>query len=172
MLFQRAVPAAWRFVLVSPPAPPGLAGADEQLAFRDLPPPSEASVDRLCGLLWRGLLPTLAEEDFDGFSEALHEYGRLAGEFFSSVQGGPFAGSGVEQVVHHLRREGVSGVGQSSWGPTVYAAARNEDEAQRIAARVREQLHLEDNAVIVTSPRNEGAELTWPGRPSRETLVG
>jgi predicted sugar kinase len=41
-------------------------------------------------------------------------------------------------VVHALRAAGAQGVGQSSWGPTVYALAATDDEADRLAEVARD----------------------------------
>ena len=41
------------------------------------------------------------------------------------------------ELVAWLRGRGVRGVGQSSWGPTIFALARDPDQAARIGGRRR-----------------------------------
>ncbi len=72
--------------------------------------------------------------DLDGFGEAVFEFNRRAGEPFAAAQGGAYAGPEVEAVVATIRGQGVKGVGQSSWGPSVFSVVRSAADA---AARVK-----------------------------------
>lgn len=172
ILSSLPVPEDWRFVLAYPGHHEGLSGDSERQAFQELLSPPVEAVDHLCRLLWMGLLPTLAEADFAGFSEALYDFGIRAGELFASVQGGPFAGPYVARTVEFLRHQGIRGVGQTSWGPTVFALAPDAEAAEHLATVLQEGLHLNPHDITVTAARNEGAEvLTPPGAPSMATLV-
>jgi predicted sugar kinase len=84
------------------------------------------------------LLPTLAAKDFGGFSESLYQYGILAGNCFSHIQGGPFSSPKAAAVVAEIRAMGFAGVGQSSWGPTLFALAESRKEAAELVARIAE----------------------------------
>ena len=75
------------------------------------------------------MLPAIERADCSAFGDALYEFGRLAGECFAAAQGGPFANAFNERLVEAIRGYGVAGVGQSSWGPTVFAVVANETEA-------------------------------------------
>src|SRR5262245_10289373 len=130
------VPRAWRVVLALPRGEPGLHGAGEGEAFRRLEarPVSLSHTERLCRLVLLGMLPALVEDDLDAFGEAVYEFNRTVGESFAPVQGGVYAGSAVAALVDFLRGQGAKGVGQSSWGPTVFALAPNEERAAALAA--------------------------------------
>ena len=52
---------------------------------------------------------------------------------FAPAQGGPYARPAVESIVRYLESRGPHGVGQSSWGPTLYAFTDDPIE-QRVAA--------------------------------------
>jgi beta-RFAP synthase len=171
LIFRRPLPADWRLVLVTPRRSEGLSGESERRAFQELPPAPQESVDRLCRLLWSGILPALVAGDFAGFSEAVHDYGRLAGELFSAIQGGPFADAEVARLVELLRSRGVRGVGQSSWGPTVYALGESEEAAQELAGFLRQHCGAH-TGVQVSAPLNHGATVrSPPDTPSMHTLV-
>jgi beta-ribofuranosylaminobenzene 5'-phosphate synthase len=148
-------PAQWRIVLVVPPGEAGVHGAAERAAFADLVEPPDAS-DRLCRLVLLGVLPALADADFPAFGEAVHEFNARAGDLFAPIQGGTYAGS-VRHTVAELRRLGVAGVGQSSWGPGVFAFVRDEDEANHLAGRVRAWAGFADASVWVARGCNHGA---------------
>jgi beta-RFAP synthase len=150
-------PEAWRIVVIVPPGEAGVHGAAERVAFAGLVEPAGAS-DRLCRLVLLGVLPALADADFAAFGEAVHEFNARAGDLFSPVQGGTYAGEAVRDVVAELRRLGVAGVGQSSWGPGVFAFARDEDEAAHLADCVRGW--CESAEVWVARGCNEGAEIS------------
>jgi predicted sugar kinase len=105
------------------------------------------------------VLPALANRDHAAFSEAIHEYGRRAGEFFRDVQDGPYSSPQIARVVEFLVGRGLRGCGQSSWGPATFAIARDEEEAQHAAAALRGRFELPRHAVIISTPRNRGASI-------------
>ena len=106
------------------------------------------------GLVLLGMLPALMERDLDTFGEALHDFNARAGEVFAPVQGGTYAGRRVEEIVTFFRRRGVRGVGQSSWGPAVFAILGDEERAADLAQRLRH----DGIRVFVTRACNHGAE--------------
>lgn len=137
LLLQRPMPSDWRCVVVVPVAPAGLSGDAEAMAFRTLPAPPEAEVEKVAHLVLMGMLPALVEERLSEFGAALSEVQRITGGWFATPQGGAFAPGPTAAVVQALREAGAQGVGQSSWGPTVYALAANDAEADRLAAVAR-----------------------------------
>ena len=148
-------PTAWRILMVVPPGEVGRHGANERAAFANLVEPSGAS-DRLCRLVLLGVLPALADADLPAFGEAVHEFNARAGDLFASVQGGTYAGTAVAHTVAELRQLGVAGVGQSSWGPGVFGFVGDEDEASRLAARIRAWPGFGDARVWVARGWNGG----------------
>jgi predicted sugar kinase len=62
----------------------------------------------------------------------------------------------VAEVVAYLRGQGVRGVGQSSWGPTVFAVLGDADEAEALARRLRTR-GPGSAEVVVTTALNRGA---------------
>jgi beta-RFAP synthase len=158
-------PEDWRVVVVIPPGAAGLHGADELRAFEQLAagPADLARTEALCRLVLLGLLPALAERDLAAFGEALYDFNARVGEAFAAAQGGPYAGPAVAEAVAFLRRQGARGVGQSSWGPAVFAVVGDADQAQDLAGRVcRSHLGLSGDAVLVTPACNRGATAEGP----------
>jgi beta-RFAP synthase len=158
LLVRRPFPDPWRVVIALPPAEPGLHGAREREAFRELlgRPALADTTAALCRLVLLGMLPALVEEDLDAFGEALFDFNARAGEAFAPVQGGTYAGRAVAEVVAFVRRQGVRGVGQSSWGPAVFAVVGDEDRADDLARRLRRGL-TPGQTVIVTRGCDRGA---------------
>jgi len=153
-------PADWAVVLVLPRAGQGVHGAGERDAFADLAAKANAPdrTDVLCRLVLLGMLPALAEKDLAVFGEALYEFNRRVGEAFRPVQGGIYAHPQAEAAVHFFRGQGVQGVGQSSWGPTLFAVAAADHAAWLQEQYVRRQ---GDSTVEVVLARgqNTGAAL-------------
>jgi beta-ribofuranosylaminobenzene 5'-phosphate synthase len=158
-----AFPEAWRVVLALPRQAPGLHGPDELGAFRQLAESAAVvPTDALCRLVLLGMLPALAEGDLGAFGEALFDFNARVGEAFARVQGGPYAGPRVAELVAFVRGQGVRGVGQSSWGPAVFAAVGGDERAADLAGRVRRQFGLSGDEVFVTRACNHGA-VVGPG---------
>lgn len=135
-----AFPADWRIVLVRPRETSIWHGRHEHEAFSRLPRnnPTEA----LCRIVITGLLPALAAGDLDAFGEAVYEFNIRASEGFMIEQGGNYAVPEMAKLAHQLRHEGVKGVGQSSWGPTLFAIVRDEIQAGEIIRSIPSDLSI------------------------------
>lgn len=153
-------PDDWRVVLVRPPLPPVWFGDRERTAFARTRSADKALslTDRLRSLAYDTIVPAVRDEDFDTFAQSVFDFNRLAGEPFHDDQGGPYAGAEVAYVIDELIEMGAVGVGQSSWGPTVFAFCRDADEAVRLAERARARFSSATE-VTVTAANNTGARL-------------
>ncbi|MEN1680118.1 MAG: beta-RFAP synthase [Planctomycetota bacterium] len=155
-----AVPESWRVVLLPPPAPPGVSGDDEAAAFESLPPVPPAVSSDLKRLATDTIAPAAAAADFDAFAEAVGQYGELAGRCFAPAQGGTFASEAITRVVSHATDRGYAGAGQSSWGPTVFAFARDSEHATRLVETATAEEGLLAGPPRITSPATAGATIT------------
>jgi beta-ribofuranosylaminobenzene 5'-phosphate synthase len=77
---------------------------------------------------------------------------------FSVFQGGVFNVKSAKYI-DLLTKMGIIGVGQSSWGPTVYGVVESMEKALVLEAKLRELVD-QDALILATSPRNKGAEVT------------
>ena len=134
-----APPDSWRVVLLRSDGPPGLSGRDETRAFHRAPTPPGRTTESLRRILREELAPAIASGDCQAFGEAVYRYGRIAGECFARVQGGPYNGSRVASIVANARRLGARGVGQSSWGPSVFAILESPEAAADFDQRWRRE---------------------------------
>jgi len=75
---------------------------------------------------------------------------------FDSIQGGPYQNESVSSLVQTCREFGVKAVGQSSWGPCVFAIASSDEIAAGLAEHLNQQ-HGSGVAVEITKADNEGA---------------
>lgn len=159
LVIRLQFPEPWRVVLILPPWPPGLHGIEERRAFERIPdsPPRTAE---LCRRLLLEVVPAVVEADFKPFADSLHRFNREAGEAYSAIQGGPYASGRVADLIAYMRGLGVAGVGQSSWGPGVFAFASDADQADWIAEKVSAEFQFPPEAIVVTAPDNAGAKLS------------
>lgn len=128
------LPESWRVVQIRFNNRCGLSGSDEKTAFHQVPRVPREVTDRLIRLIDESLLPAARRASLDDFGESVYQYGRLAGLCFAEIQGGPFASPQLAEWVEAIRGRGVAGVGQSSWGPTLFAFVENQSEAEDLVA--------------------------------------
>jgi beta-ribofuranosylaminobenzene 5'-phosphate synthase len=155
------LPADWRFVLAVPDSPRGRNGDREDESMRNVVDGADAAIaDEVAGVVTRRLLPAAAEGRLDAFGDAVAAIGRLNGAWYADEQGGVFrppVGTVVDELSSH---PDVTGVGQSSWGPTVYGLT---DAAHRSAAADAARTALDaagvDGDVRIVRPSNRGSRV-------------
>jgi beta-RFAP synthase len=156
------LPAEWRFVLLRPRGLAGLAGREETEAFAALTAVPSKVTEQLIVETRDRLVPAAAMADFTAFSKSLYHYGRLSGEIFAARQGGPYNGPVIAALVDEVRGRGFEGVGQSSWGPTVFVVTPSEADAKFLVEKLEHGCSPELEA-IVTAPANQGARIDVRG---------
>jgi beta-ribofuranosylaminobenzene 5'-phosphate synthase len=153
-------PPNWRILLLQDFSRRGIHGHEERVAFSALAPFDEAGADRICRLVLMQLLPALAENTIAAFGEAVSEIQERLGDYFAPAQGGSrFSSPEVAEALEALRRGGAHGVGQSSWGPTGFAFAESEAEAQRLLKGIRSGKAAQSLDISIRRALNSGAEI-------------
>jgi beta-RFAP synthase len=154
-------PSQWRIVLATPVARPGLSGESERDAFGVLPRVPPSTTKALEELAEDRILPAAKSGNVDEFGEAIFEYGQLAGACFAAVQGGAYASAAIAKCVATIRALGVRGVGQTSWGPTVYAIVASDADAAYLVQALPEEYRAAGGRIVeglvVARPDNRGA---------------
>jgi beta-RFAP synthase len=159
--FQAEFPKVWPVVTANLNDVPGLSGQMELSAFQKLPPTSAAAKSELVELVRGKLIPGIMQLNYDLFAEGTYELGRRSGMMYSAIQNGPYNGPQVELLVNKIRDFGIPAVGQSSWGPCVFAIARNDKLAMELAANLRTEYGDRCN-VRITRADNRGARIISP----------
>jgi len=153
------LPEAWRFVLVRDRAASGLAGEDEVVAMAGLPAVPPAVTQELIGLVRDKIVPAAATGDFPIFAAGLYDYGNLSGQLFAARQGGPYNGPALTSLVGRIRSLGYAGIGQSSWGPTLYVAVASQQEAAEFVEKLQRDGPDHDLELEISAPCNNGAQI-------------
>ena len=152
-------PSDWHFVLIIPTDTKGLHGPAEHEAFDGLTSIPPSMTADLCRLTMLGMLPAIAERNFQAFSESLVEFGRKVGECFAAHQGGTYASPLAGAVVDLLLQHGIRGITQSSWGPTLAACADSRFRAEWLSARLLDSLDPAQVRITVAPANNLGARV-------------
>ena len=153
-------PADWRILLITPATDAGLSGTDELHAFDRLAGMPEQATNRLCRLLVMELLPAIVEHKYSEAAEAIYQFGQEVGGYFEPVQGGRFASRQMAELASSLRSRGIPGVGQSSWGPTLFALQESQTAAETLAGELQNESKWDDCKIQISRPRNHGASIT------------
>jgi beta-RFAP synthase len=142
------LPAKWRVLLLrSRQDQHRVCGLEEEACFANsLSPPSVTRI--LESLLQEELFPAAEKGDFPTFQRAVTTYNRLSGSLFAAAQGGPYRGPVITELVHRIEGLGSYGVGQSSWGPTVFSICEDLDRARWLEQRLA-QYDLETQIVEI-----------------------
>lgn len=150
-----ALPEEWRFVLVRPAGLAGLAGDEEANAISALDAIPNSITEKLIAEARDHLVPAAAMADFPAFAESMYRYGNLAGQCFAPKQQGPYNGPVLAGLVETIRGLGYPGVGQSSWGPTLFVVTANNAVAHSLAEQLKAE--WDDLDLTITAPCNTGA---------------
>jgi beta-ribofuranosylaminobenzene 5'-phosphate synthase len=159
VLCRLPFPTAWRVLLIFDPAEIGVHGASETAAFAALPDFPEAESADLTRRMLLGALPALAEDDFKAFCDQVGYLQKKMGAYFGPMQGGPYVSTSVATVLEGLAANGVTGLGQSSWGPTGFAFAESEAEGQALLAAARAYAGTAKVRFELARGRNEPATI-------------
>lgn len=160
LIYRQPFPSEWRFIVAVPNLKKGLANSEENTAFDKLTKMPREDVAQICRLIMLKLLPAIAENDIESFGDALTKIQILTGNHFAQAQGGTYHSQEAANCIDFMKKTGVYGVGQSSWGPALYAVVKKE-QAKQILAKVKAYLHQGvGGQVFIAKANNKGAKIT------------
>lgn len=159
LLARLEFPEEWSIILALPDKEEKMFGSKEESAFCSLPLMSEQVSGSICRLLLMKLLPSLIEKDLQAFGEALTAIQSYLGDYFTPVQGGRYASVLGSKLADFMLSHSAAGVGQSSWGPTVYGFT-SQDKQEILAEQTRGFLGAQGRVWTVKG-RNQGASWGW-----------
>ncbi len=159
LIYRQPFPVEWRFIVAVPNQPKGLCNSEETKAFDKLNVMSPGDVGQMCRLTMYKLLPALAERDIEEFGDALTKIQVITGNHFAQAQGGTYASKACADCIEFLKQIGAHGVGQSSWGPALYAVVEKEQAKARLA---KVKAHLSSGVggeAFIAKANNHGATI-------------
>jgi len=132
LLFKYDFPVDWS-VLIFVPEYRSIDEREEERIFEKLAAPPETLVYEACYRVLLGMAPAVLEKNIRVFGANLTRLQEVVGAIFSDAQGGVFQ-SHSAPLIERMREMGAIGLGQSSWGPAVYAffGPERRDAIERI----------------------------------------
>ncbi|RLT13827.1 MAG: hypothetical protein DWI24_03910 [Planctomycetota bacterium] len=161
LISQMQWPEQWRVILFIPQETQGHFGTKEMEAFVKLPSPEVNEMNSVARSILTQFLPALAETDFHRAMAALETIQRQVGEWFAPAQSGSVYGSPLrDNLIQELKSHGLRGVGQSSWGPTLFGFSQASDqEIQNLSKAITNQFPQIQLQCIVTEASSQGHRL-------------
>ncbi len=156
LLFNYDFPEDWSFLIVIPESR-SFDETQELEVFEKLPTPQEKLVYEACYRILLGMAPAVVEKNIRAFGENLTKLQEVVGAMFSQAQGGVFQPHSAP-LIEKLREMGAIGVGQSSWGPAVYALF--DPEKRETIERVLKEEILYGDSINETEGTMYGVS-TW-----------
>lgn len=161
VLSRIAFPEDWCFLLILDRAYSGLHGEQEKQAFVELKPAALTATEKLAHRCLMQGIPALIEHNFVEFSAALGAVQDYNANYFAPAQGGMYASKLVSEVLEYLKKQGYSGVGQSSWGPTGFVLLPSNAEAQQLLNDLRDVFSAPSLDFLISHAINHGHEVNF-----------
>ncbi|MDR2203728.1 MAG: kinase [Nitrososphaerota archaeon] len=159
LIYHQPFPKEWRFIVAVLNVQKGLSNSAEKLAFSKLQPMRAEEVAKICRLTMFKLIPSLVEKNLESFGEALTDIQIITGNYFAHVQGGTYSNIDIVNTLEFIKRLGICGFGQSSWGPTVYGVVK-QSEAKETIKKVKTYLAKNvGGQAFVAKANNKGATI-------------
>ncbi|MGB7323831.1 MAG: beta-ribofuranosylaminobenzene 5'-phosphate synthase [Rubripirellula sp.] len=128
------LPESWRVIIMRPKSQATTISGDTEIQqFSALTAASGEAKSNLIHILDHEILPAAKAAEFAKFAGSVQRYNHASGMLFASVQGGPYHGENVARLIDEATARGGQGVGQSSWGPGVFAWFESAAELERFA---------------------------------------
>jgi beta-ribofuranosylaminobenzene 5'-phosphate synthase len=157
LIYRQPFPIEWRFIVAVPNLKKGLSNSEENHTFNKLTKMPAEDVGQICRLIMLKLLPAIVEHDIKNFGDALTKIQVITGNHFAQAQGGTYSSPTAAECIEFMKKVGAYGVGQSSWGPALYGAVK-QDEAKQVLSKVKAYLGKSvGGQVFVAKANNRGA---------------
>ncbi|MFW6142484.1 MAG: beta-ribofuranosylaminobenzene 5'-phosphate synthase family protein [Candidatus Saliniplasma sp.] len=157
LLFQNDIPEDWRFIIISANEWEGFDESEEQPIMEELKV-SKRFPQIISHHIVMGILPALKARDIEDFGYHMTHIQKTVGKSFSDYQQGIFHPA-VGDIINELKKH-TYGVGQSSWGPTIYGLT-TADKAHEVKNKMKEWLTINDKntSLRIAEPENKGVRL-------------
>jgi beta-ribofuranosylaminobenzene 5'-phosphate synthase len=157
VLMRYEFPTNWKFVVAIPNIQEGLHGQKEVRIFEERCPVPPQEVGEICRLILMKILPAILEEDIEEFGSGISA---LEGLGFAKLTS-DLIHSATKACIKFMKNNGAYGVGQSSFGPTIYGIVEGAAEARKLATMIRSYLEDKFNGgeIFYSEANNKGHEL-------------
>lgn len=146
-------PEDWKIILTIPDVERGVSGSREIDAFQKHCPIKLEDVEKLSHLILMKLMPAVVESDLDAFGTAINTIQTTG---FKNIENN-LQNAQIKGIMEDLRNSGASGVGMSSFGPTIYSVT--DTNVKTVVKAAENSIKDIGGQVIQTRARNYGAKI-------------
>jgi beta-RFAP synthase len=165
IISQQHFPEDWTVVLIFDHQHVGMHGDEEVEAFASLKDAGKQQTEEVNHQIMTRALPAVKEKDLTTFGEAVSLLQAYTGDYFAPVQGGRYVSQLVAEVLNDLIEQGVSCVGQSSWGPTGFAIFENNEVAEKHLTRLKATFQSPQLSWLTCKACNVAASVNVGNKP-------
>lgn len=144
-------PEDWKIIIVIPNVKRGSHGSDEINIFQKYCPIPLKDVQKLSHIVLMKMMPAVVERDINSFGFAIDNIQNIGFKKIEIELQNPI----IKEIMENLKNAGTSGVGMSSFGPTVYAIT--DTDTNNIKKTAYDTIKEIGGKVIVTRAQNRGA---------------
>ena len=161
VMFKSKFPKDWRIILLNDIKLKGVSGKRENKFFSKNSRTNHKQSE-LSHILFRGILPSIVYEDFQGFSKNITEFQRNTAEFYREKQKGIFLSPEISKIMEYVKNYDNLGMGQSSWGPMSYIFVESKLHAKELLSIIQNKFNVYNNVQLnIVSPWNTGYKISY-----------
>lgn len=165
IISQQHFPEDWAVLLIFDHQHVGVHGDEEIEAFASLKDAGKQQTENVNHQILMHALPAIQEKDLTSFGEAISLLQAYTGDYFAPAQGGRYASQLVTGVLNDLIKQGISCVGQSSWGPTGFAIFESNEVANQHLSRLKTTFQNPKLSFLICKTSNVGASVNVGKEP-------
>ena len=136
-------------------------GKKETKKFSKIIEVSSKFVEENSKAVLMNIIPGILEKNFTQFAEGIQIIQSNMSKIFYG-KSNLFASLNIAKIFQHLKKIGIIGFGQSSWGPTGFVFCKNSKERNRLYNEIENYIKLNNIrkiSLIRTEGRNKGKTL-------------
>jgi len=143
-------PDDWNIILAIPDIDTRVSGSNEVDIFQKYCPIPIEDVEKLSHILLMKMMPSVLEADLDSFGFSINSIQNLGFKKIELKLQKPI----INKLIENMRIAGASGVGMSSFGPTIYAVT--DTYKKDISKSAQKTMEETGGRVVITKARNDG----------------
>jgi len=156
VLYWDIIPDDWCFVIIIPKLKRGASGKEEVNIFQNYCPIPLNDVKTISHIILMQILPALKSKEIDTFGHGIYELQKIGFKRIEiELQDGL-----ISELIEFCMKNGASGAGMSSFGPTTFALIKGFSNAQQLQQKIETFMKNKcELDIFITSANNKGAQI-------------
>ena len=156
VLYWDTIPDDWCFVIIIPKIKQGASGKEEVNIFQNYCPIPLNEVKTISHIILMQILPALKSKEIDTFGHGIYELQKIG---FKRVEI-ELQDKIISELIEFCMKNGASGAGMSSFGPSTFALIKGFVNAQKLQQKIETFMKNKcESDIFVTIANNKGAQI-------------